>query len=84
MATRLVVLEISMDEILYGEPNQDSWDALISNIKADVHGRQQIAYKLQKQFKKAEKYNARLHKIDKNSWIRHYKDLWTDKEVSNT
>ena len=24
--------------------HQDSWDALISNIEADVHGRQEVTY----------------------------------------
>ena len=33
---------------------------------------------------KTERDDVRLHIIDKNSWIRHYKDLWTDEEVNNT
>lgn len=58
--------------------HQESWDRLISNIEHDIHGRQEVAYKLMRQLNKQERDTARLHTIDKEAWIQHYRELWTD------
>ena len=45
--------------------HQESWDRLISNIETDIHGRQEIAYKLMKNLNQQQKDTVQLHIIHK-------------------
>lgn len=59
---------------------EGSWDKFISNIENDIHGRQEVAYKIMRQLLKQEKDTAHLHTRDKDTWMEHYRELWTEQE----
>ncbi len=57
------------------EAHRISWDNFISQIEQDVHGRQNFAYKVLKNFNRSEKDDARIDVIENTEWINHYKKL---------
>lgn len=61
--------------------HQESWDLFISTIENDVHGRQNVAYKIMNHLKSEEKDTAELNVIKKDDWIKYYKDLLYDPTV---
>ncbi|XP_039280839.1 uncharacterized protein LOC111056792 [Nilaparvata lugens] len=61
--------------------HEDSWDRFISGIEDDLHGRQEVAYKLIKHLNSDVKEMAKIENIGKEEWIQHYKDLWYKSDV---
>jgi endonuclease/exonuclease/phosphatase family metal-dependent hydrolase len=64
--------------------HKESWEAFIRKVEEDLHGRQQVAYKIMKHLNKTEKDTARLNVVSKDRWIQHYKDLWFDGNFQDT
>lgn len=63
---------------------EEHWDKLISNIEDDVHGRQEMAYKLMKYMNKEEREMANINVIEEHKWKEHYKMLWYNEEMKET
>lgn len=58
------------------QAHEESWNRFISDIEADVHGRQMIAFKIMKTLNKEEKDQIMINSIEEEKWIKHYQDLW--------
>lgn len=68
-------------KILVTKAHQESWDRFVSNIENDIHGRQEIAYKIMRHLNTEEKDNAELNIIKEKGWLEHYRKLWYDPEI---
>lgn len=58
--------------------HSESWERFIASIEHDIHGRQNVAFKLMKHMNKAEKDTASINIITEHQWIQHYRNLWYD------
>lgn len=65
---------------LVRQNKQESWDKFVSDIEDDVHGRQQIAFKLIRKLNNDKREAANITVIDKDEWVKHYTQLWYTKE----
>jgi hypothetical protein len=52
--------------------NRESWDNYISNIKYDIHGTQDTAYKVMKHLNTTERNTAFIHNITEDEWFSFY------------
>ena len=64
--------------------HEESWDRFISTIEADIHGRQNIAYKVMRSMNSEEKDRLMINNIKKEEWIEHYRRLWQTDETEET
>jgi hypothetical protein len=55
--------------------HQESWEKFISITEHDVHGRQQIAYKVIKSLNSAQRDTAQINNIKIEQWTKNYKEL---------
>lgn len=62
--------------------HQQYWDIFVSNIEHDLHGRQEVAYKIIKHLNSQERDTARLNVIEDEEWKRHYQELWCQAEAN--
>jgi hypothetical protein len=52
--------------------HQESWEKFISTIEHDVHGRQQIAYKVIKSLNSTQRDTAQINNIKTEQWTKNY------------
>lgn len=64
------------------QAQQNRWDTFISKIENDVHGRQQMAYKIMKHLNSEEKDTAQINIITTTEWLKYYKNLWYLEELA--
>lgn len=62
--------------------HRTSWDMFINRVEHDVHGRQEIAFKLMKHLNREERDTVNLNIIPISDWIKHYKELWYNPEIA--
>jgi hypothetical protein len=65
------------------QTHQQSWEKFISEIEHDIHGRQQLAYKIMRHLNNQEKDIAKMNTIKENQWIEYYESLWNDQEEND-
>lgn len=53
--------------------------ATYTGIEHDIHGRQEIAYKVMQHLNSEEEDTTKINTISTEKWIRHFKQLWHDR-----
>lgn len=60
--------------------HSDSWERFIGRIEHDLFGRQALAFKVMRSLNKNVRENVQINIIEKDRWIKHYKDLWYEEQ----
>lgn len=66
------------------QASQQAWEAFISKVENDLHGRQEFAYKFLKSMGKTQKESVKIDCVSKTEWVEHYRNLWFDETLPDS